>query len=363
MDMHLRPARVVPPGRIVKRELEAHGWTQRDLAEIVGRPEQAISEIVQGHKQITPETALQLAAAFGTSADFWLNLEINYQLYQVRQGHDKARIARKSRLYSLVPVAELIKRGWIKDVDSLEALEWEVCDFLEIATLDEQPRLAVNLRQAELQEPEVIAQIAWIKRVEHLARAQNVGVFDRERLQAAIPDLLAYAARVEDVTQVPVFLQSLGIRFVIVPHLPHTYLDGAAFTEGQPIVALTLRYDRIDSFWFTLLHELAHLIAGHAGLYLDDLDRRNGNIEEVEANRIAQDWLIEPAALARFIATTQPHFSRARVLAFAADQRRHPGIVLGRLQYDELVTYKNLRMLLGRVKPYLESWIDVPAPV
>jgi addiction module HigA family antidote len=79
MSQELRPARVVPPGRILSRELEARGWTQRDLAGIVGRPVQAINEIIQSKKQITPETALQLAAAFGTSPEFWTNLEVNCQ--------------------------------------------------------------------------------------------------------------------------------------------------------------------------------------------------------------------------------------------------------------------------------------------
>ena len=63
MGIDLVPARVTPPGRVIRRELDARGWTQKDLAEITGRPEQAISQIVRGHKQITPETALQLAAA------------------------------------------------------------------------------------------------------------------------------------------------------------------------------------------------------------------------------------------------------------------------------------------------------------
>ena len=71
MSDDLRPARLVLPGRILKQELDARDWTQRDLAAILGRPEQAISEIVNGTKQITPETSLELSQAFGTSPEFW----------------------------------------------------------------------------------------------------------------------------------------------------------------------------------------------------------------------------------------------------------------------------------------------------
>jgi addiction module HigA family antidote len=81
MIKQLTPARVTPPGRILIREIEARGWTQKDLAEIMGRPPQAINEIIKGTKQITPETAIELSAAFGTSAQFWTNLESNYRLH------------------------------------------------------------------------------------------------------------------------------------------------------------------------------------------------------------------------------------------------------------------------------------------
>jgi len=363
MSRHLRPARVAPPGRIIRRELDARGWTQKDLAQIMERPAQAVSEIVRGHKQITPETALQLASAFGTSPELWINLEANYRLCQARKEHDKADIARKSRLYTLAPVSELIKRGWIRDTDSVEELELQICAFLEIESPDQQPRLAASFRHTQAQEPKVKAQVAWIRRVEQLASAQNVGEFDRVQVQAALPDLLACAAKAENVAQVPALLQSLGIHFVVVPHFTCTYLDGAAFIfEGHPVTALTLRYDRIDSFWFTLLHELAHIVSGHEGLYLDNLDERNGSDVEAEANQLAQDWLIEPDAYAEFVAATRPRFSRAQIIAFAQSQNRHPGIVLGRLHYEGLVSYKNLRTLLVKVKPCLAAWIDRPGP-
>ena len=85
MTQHGVPARIIPPGRILARELGARGWTQEDLSTIMGRFAQTINEIVKGKKRITPETALSLAEAFGTTAEFWLNLETNYQLNLARR--------------------------------------------------------------------------------------------------------------------------------------------------------------------------------------------------------------------------------------------------------------------------------------
>ena len=132
MGNNLKAARVSPPGRILKQELEARGWTQKDLANIMNRPPQVINEIIKGTKQITPETAIELSKAFGTSAKFWQNLEANYQLFLAKKQKDDSDIQRRSRLYTIAPVAELIKRQWIKPTDSLDELEQEICSFLGI---------------------------------------------------------------------------------------------------------------------------------------------------------------------------------------------------------------------------------------
>jgi HTH-type transcriptional regulator / antitoxin HigA len=350
MSQQLVPARVPPPGRILSRELEARGWTQKDLAEITGRPSQTINEIIQAKKQITPETALELGEAFGTSAEFWTNLETKYRLHQARKDKQEREIARKSYLYSLAPIAELIKRGWLEASDDLEKLEKRVCDFFGISAIEEPPKLGINFRCAQERNPEEIAQFAWAKQVENLAKQQSVGHFDRKQLKAAIPNILACAERPEDVAQVPELLRSLGIHFVIVPHLSKTYLDGAAFYLAKhPVVALTLRYDRIDSFWFTLMHELGHLVAGHQGSYLDDLSNLALNDKEAEANQLAANWLIDPLALQEFVVKHQPRLSRRAIEHFAQSQNRHPGIILGRLHNDQLIPHKNLRALLVKV--------------
>ena len=96
-----RPARLTSAGAILRRELAARGWTQRDLAEVIGRPAQAISEIVQGSKRITAETALELAAALGTSAEVWLRLDASHWLRVAEERPELAEarraIERRSR--------------------------------------------------------------------------------------------------------------------------------------------------------------------------------------------------------------------------------------------------------------------------
>lgn len=362
MGQQFMPAEVCPPGQILLEELEARGWSQKDLANIINRPIQTINEITKGTKQITPETALQLAAAFETSPEFWLNLENNYRLYLARKEKNEQDISRRSKLYRLLPIPELIKRSWLPATQSIDELEKEVCKFLEVSSLDAYPSQGgVSFRYTPSRQPEANAQLAWVKRVQSLARQQSVANYDREKLLETIPHILSHSTKENGVAEVPELLMSLGVRFVIVPHLPKTYVDGAAMylddQPDQPIVALTLRHNRIDAFWFNLMHELAHIILRHQGVILDNLEEGDVNEEEREANQKARDWLLDPAAFSSFVNTTQPYFSEAKIEGFAQEQCRHPGIVLGRLQYEGLVGYQHLRGLLTSVKKRHE-WGD-----
>ena len=359
------PARSVPPGRILKKEIEARGWTQADLATILGRPEQAVSEIVQGRKQITPETAMGLAQAFGTSAELWLNLEARYRLAEARKASQDNHVSRRSRIYSLLPVRELRSRGWIADEEDTERLEHEVRSFLGVTSLDDIPALKIAARRTVSRTPDQRALLAWVRRVEELTAHQQVPPFDPVRLEAGITELLSLSAREEDVRRVPDFVCGLGVHMVIVHHLPRTYLDGAVLeTEGNPVIALTLRHDRLDNFWFTLIHELEHLARGHTGSRLENLDEDAAeDPEEVEADAAAGERLVPGAALARYVKQVKPYFSRHSIEAFGRSIGRHPAIILGRLQHDEHVSRAHLRGTIPKVRRLLDARIDVPSQV
>ncbi len=359
MNKNLFPVKIVAPGRILQRELEARDWTQQDLAKITNRPPQAINEIIRGTKQITPETALELAAALGTSDEFWTNLETNYRLNIAKKNKNTDDIERKSHLYSLAPISELIKRKWVKSAESLDELEKSLCDFFRIASIDVIPQLQANFRQSQRQQAKIESQFSWMKRIEYLVQQQDIPQFNLEQLKTAIPKILACSEEAEQIALVPKLLLSLGIHFAIVSHLDKTYLDGATFYfNNNPVIALTLRYDRIDCFWFTLMHEIGHIVADRQGIYLDNLDSPENNDQEEEANKLAKNWLLDETELQNFIQINKSEFSSKSIEAFAKIQKRHCGIILGRLQHDKLVKYQSLRKFLVRVSPLLIDWID-----
>jgi len=119
-------AEIFSPGEYIKEFLEGHGWTQDDLAAILGRPLQLVNEIILDKRGVTPETAKGLAEAFGTSAQLWLNLDAGWQLYKARSTRPDPAIALRARIYSKGPIKEMVKRGWIELSSNPEVLEQRV---------------------------------------------------------------------------------------------------------------------------------------------------------------------------------------------------------------------------------------------
>jgi len=356
------PAVLLGPGPRISQELEARGWSQKDLAEVLGRPLQAINEIVNKSKLVTPETAVQLAHAFGTSPEFWANLEALYRVRLAKQTAEIADVERRRRLYELAPVGELIRRGWIRAAGRLSELERSVCDFLEIGDIREEPSPPVaKLRHTPTRDPEARAQLAWVKRAEALVRTQKVGRFKQEAFNDAVPSVFDLARAPSDVARLPEVLARLGVHFVVVPHLPKTYLDGAAFAVGgRPVIVLTLRYDRIDNLWFTFAHEAAHVARGDAAVLDDRPDRidRTKDPTERAADATASAWLIDPAAYGAFREATADRPTRRQIEAFAGRIGRHPSIVVGRLQHDDVISWSQHRWAHVPVKSWLAPWID-----
>lgn len=353
------PARVTRPGQIIRREIEERGWTQKDLAEIMDRPVQAISEIVRGIKQINPATALELAEAFGTSAELWVNLEAHYRLQLAEQMKSSGEISKRSKIYAIVPVKELIKRSWIPPCVSVDNLEKEVCAFLGIRTLDEYPRVPMTLlyRRSNRPGPDEYARIAWIKRVESLANGRKLPSYSAPRLRKALPELFDLSLEPIRVVELQAFLQALGVGFILVEHLPKTFIDGATFRVGRnPIVALTLRYDRIDNFWFTLAHELSHVLSEDYRLYEESQDPAKKDKED-KADKEAAEWIVPKKALKEFLRTHNNYIRPLDIKNFASKYNRHPGIVVGLIQHS----FQNFgigRNFQIKIKPYFRDQFD-----
>ena len=358
------PAEIFPPGEFLKEELEARNWSQTEFAEIIGRPVRLINEIIAAKKAITPQTATQLAASLGTSAELWMNLETQYQLSKVCTRD--ASIERKAKLHSKFPVRELVKRGWIDRTKDIDTLERQVIKFYQLKSLDDTPLLTHAAKKSS--EDVTILQWTWLFRARQIATTQVVKKYRPAALIAAIERLRTLLSAPEELRKVPAILNEAGVRFVLLEALPGSKIDGACLwlTADQPVIALSARLDRIDNFWFVLRHEIEHLLREHgkdAQMMLDenlcDSDAPSVAVEEKLANAAASQFAVPDGELSDYMTRVKPYyFSEDRVVGFAGRLGVHPGLVIGRLHKQLENTgyptpYKFLRAHLVKIRHIL----------
>jgi HTH-type transcriptional regulator / antitoxin HigA len=351
-------AEAFPPGEILKDELEARGWTQDVLAEITNIPAPVISNIIHGKRAISVDIASSLAAAFGTTAQFWMNLETSYQLWIETKAD--AKISRKARLYASVPVNELVKRGWIEASKDIDVLEDRILHFLDRESLDESSHLVYATKKST--EKATPAQVAWVYRAKQLASCVRAEKFTRESFAAALKKLKELRKNAEDIRGVARILADGGVRLILIEGLPKGKIDGATFwlDEHSPVIVLSIRYDRLDYFWFALMHELGHVANRDA---LESLPILDVNLvgedttpfedkSEVEkrADQFAEGFLVEKTEMETFIRRYSPLFSKQKIRNFSARIGVHPAIVLGQLQHRKEVNWTHSREMLVKVR-------------
>jgi HTH-type transcriptional regulator/antitoxin HigA len=224
-----------------------------------------VSEILNGRKRIVPETALALAEALGTSAELWVNLQTAFNLHEAKSSRPPVTdVTRRSRLRSWVPVAELRQRGWLPDTSDLDRLEVAVKDLVGISDLEADPQFAVAARRSNAALSFTPQQTAWLAQLRRIAQVREVPAFDTSATFLLAGDLVHRIHDPTDLGHLEGWLADCGVILVTLLPLKSSKLDGAVMMldTGNPVVGLTSRGDRMDSYVFTLLHELAHLCLG-----------------------------------------------------------------------------------------------------
>jgi HTH-type transcriptional regulator / antitoxin HigA len=336
MNMRV-PAEVFPPGEFLREELEARGWSQQELADILDRPARLISELISAKRAVTPETAKGLGDAFETGPEYWMNLESQYQLSKVKSSDDT--VGRKARLYGKFPVREMLRRGWVRASENIDVLERRFCEFFEIPDVSVEPAVSHAAKKTAATDAATMLQRAWLFRVKSLAREQQIDSYSRDKLLFAVKRAKALLTAPEEARHAPRLMAEAGVRLVFVEPLPGSRIDGACLwlDDNKPVIGMSLRFDRIDNFWFVLRHEIEHVLRadGKTDPILDsDVGEPSDGLPEYEvlANSAGADFCTPSDQLADFIARVAPYFSEQRVVLFANRIGVHPGLVVGQLQ-------------------------------
>ena len=258
----------------------------------------------------------------------------------------------------------MVKRGWIRNNLDAAELKAELEAFYESDVLASAVQFPVATRRTVSLDDLNPAEAAWCFRARHLARSMLANQYNPDRIEKAQTALKRLAVHPREARHIPTVLAEYGIRFLVIEPLPNVKIDGAAFwIDAGPVIALSLRYDRIDGFWFTLMHEFMHvrfgdpisidagLVDGTKGVAVmlveDEAERR--------ANREAANALIPAGEMDSFVRRVGPLYPRTRVIQFANRLRTHPGIIVGQLQHRQELGYMALRDVLVKIREFVTA--------
>lgn len=330
--------RIFPPSKIIKDKLAERHLTQTDLALITGRYASEISNFLTKEK-IGIEFAKELALILGETPEYWLSLENKYRL-SLSDDIDESVIKRNSYIKDF-PLKDMQKRGWITKADDFNELEERIFD-LEKATSFKRTIKDDGLNPAER---------AWLWRAYNLAKALPAMPYSEKQIDSLFVQLRKAAKSSKAAHKVAELLNRYGIRFVVIEPLPRAKIDGAAFwlDENSPVVALSIRFDYIGSFWFALIHEIIH-IKHRDKFSLDNLEESSEDEIEVRTNKEAAEFFIPQDKLNHFIRAHKPYFSKAVINNFATQLEIHPGIIVGQLQHRKEIGWNTHREAMAKVR-------------
>ena len=366
------------PGQLIEDLLLKKEWSKRVLAIIIGIDESTLNKVIAGNRPVSADLALSLSEVFTVSADIFLDLQKKYELAkaEIIRRPDPNR-ANRIHLFGDLPITAMIKRGWInaeniRDIDNVEA---ELTKFFGANSVSDIEILPHAAKKTQTVTPVTAAQLAWIYRVKQIASEMIVAKYSDLSIRRAINSLKDMMTAPEQVRNIPRLLSECGIRFLIVEALPSSKIDGVCFwlDDKSPVVAMSLRYDRIDNFWFVLRHELEHVLQGHGKdeIMLDaELEGENAGIEaniseeERIANEAAADFCVPKKKIESFVARKYPFFKERDILGLAKTINVHPGLIAGQLQH-KTGRYDMFRQHLVKIRDIItpsaiiDGWGDI----
>lgn len=343
------PIEVPDPISAILFRMQEQGLKQADLVPYFGTRSR-VSEVLSGKRPLTVTMIRALSTGLGISTETLVGVNKNLA--------DDAAIEKNETNWGNFPIKEMIARGWIQKFTNktIKSTEELVSNFISTVGFEFGNAAFKRTIGGDAYSPATeYALHAWLARIIQRAREKknNVGEFDKDKLSAAFLRELVQLSWFETGPTLAVeFLGKHGIIVIIEPALKGTLLDGAAMKDkdGTPIIGLTLRFDRLDNFWFTLLHEVAHLWKhiNHEEVFMDNLDASSEDRREAEANRIAKEALIPRIAWKRSEAHLNP--SNVAIDKLSRELKIHPAIIAGRVRKErENYTMFNDLIGLGQV--------------
>jgi HTH-type transcriptional regulator / antitoxin HigA len=341
------PQSVNHPGSTLEEKLHEMGMGPKEFALRSGKPEKTIIAVLKGDSSITPDMAVQFEHVTKIPATYWMNHQRGYDEYVAREKRkkiiDEAVVWAKK-----FPLTDMIHKGWLPSVPSVEERTLELLDFFGFSNykaweeyyFKQQLKVAFRISLAQTSEPYAIS--AWLRRGELQAASIKAKEYSEKKFKEVLPVLKTLMA-----TQPSDFFSQLqricletGVKVVHTPCIKKAPISGSTrWLNDTPFIQLTGRYKRNDHFWFTFFHEAGHiLLHGKKNIFLEAVDFSGKDLtKETEADAFAVNWTLSNSEEA-LILNAAP-LNEQDIRLFAKKFNTHPAVIIGRLQHKKLIPY------------------------
>lgn len=335
------------PGETLTEKLEEMKMGPKEFALRSGKPEKTIIAILKGESSITPDMAVQFENVTKITANFWMNHQRSYDEFVARQKRQTV-IQQAISWAKQFPLADMIKKGWLPQVTTIEEKTMEMLAFFSFSNhtawedyyFNQQLKVAFRISLAHIKEPYAIS--AWLRKGELQAAELQVGEYSEKKFKEALPKLKEIMAdHPEDFFhQLQNICSEAGVKVVHTPCINKAPISGSTrWLNDTPFIQLTGRYNRNDIFWFTFFHEAGHIILhGKKDIFLENLEYSDKDLEkEKEADSFAIKWTFSDEEEAEIVESLP--LRNQDIKKFAKKFKTHPAIIIGRLQRKKLIHY------------------------
>ncbi len=345
---------VIVPGDTILELLELNSMTQLDLSDKTGINKKTINEIIKGKAPITTTTALKLEYVFNIPASFWNNLESNYREVLERQ-KDFDSIIEDEKYLKNIPYNEMSKRNW--DYIEITRSPFErvvnLRKFFSVASLGFNTELKRKLafRKQDNDSFSYESLYCWLRYGEIQSNKIEYPKFDIIKLKECVEKIRSLTSYLflDKIDEIKELLKDCGVSLIFEPHLPNTYVNGVSYkiTKDKAIIMISDRGKKDDILWFTLFHEIAHLIMhSKKEVFIDGDNELKSSIEK-EADDFAKNTLISKNAYDDFIENNI--INEKTIRKFSKDNNIIPGILVGRMQKEGIIGYNEFNNLITRI--------------
>lgn len=334
------------PGYYIKELIEESGLTQEDFAKRLSTTPKNLSILVRGEQSLSIDIATKLSRMLGTTINYWLNLQQTYDAMQAEFISDEELI-REREVFKYIDYKYFRENFNFPDLPrSVDEQIKRVREFLKVASLTvlRARDLAVSFRSCseDLNESNIVNANVMVQIAINESLKTEAPRFCKKRFESAVEYALTQTCNHEGFLPLikKAFLEA-GVVLVVLPNLSGSGINGATKkVDGKIMLMVNDRRMYADTFWFTLFHEIGHIMNGDYGITFGKAEN------EDEADLYAQRQLIPQVLYEEFVNTNR-HFGEYVIREFAGRINRDPGIVLGRLQKDGLVSYKENALSLS----------------